>query len=84
MLSKEEQEIKKRILNTTKQEKIIEIYKNENITMNIVNDLEVQAHISKYVETEEGNNHIYIRNKENATKEYLDYANKYISDNTYQ
>lgn len=82
MLNKEEEKIKAKILNENNQDKIIEIYKNENVTMNIVNDKEVIEHVSKYVKIQEDEKagHVYIRKVENATKEYLNYANKRIEE----
>jgi hypothetical protein len=85
MLSKEEQIIKEKILKETRQDKIVHICKTEDITMNIMNDKEVQEHIAKYVKVKEleGSGHIYLRKKENATKEYIDYINEIIEKSTY-
>ncbi len=80
MLSKKEENIKKKILTETNQEKIIKIYEKENISMNILNDKDIQGHLAKYITIKEpeDSGHIYIRKK--ATKDYLKYANKIIKN----
>ncbi len=80
MLNEKEENIKKQILAETNQEKIIKIYEKENISMNIVNDKEIQEHIAKYITIKEPEDagHIFLRKIENSTKKYIKYANKII------
>ncbi len=80
MLNKKEENIKKEILSETNQEKIIKIYKKEDITMNIVNDKEIQDHLAKHITIEKPKDagHIYIR--KSFTKQYFKHADKIIRE----
>lgn len=82
MLNHGEKIIKEKILKAKSQDEIIKIYQNENISMNIVNDKEVMEHIKSYIKIEEDKNagHIYIRKKENANEEYMNYASEKIKE----
>ena len=85
MLNKKEENIKKKILIETNQEKLIKIYKKENITMNIINDKEIQEHVAKYITIEKPKDagHIYLRKIENSTKEHIKYVDKTIENSTF-
>ncbi len=78
MLSKNEENLKKKILAETNKKNIIKIYKKEDITMNILNDKEVREHLAKYITIKEPEDagHIYIRRV--ATENYIKNIDKII------